>query len=53
MTETSKNQPVSEDPYRTFMRLFARHEGGLRCFVRTLLPPWEDVAGKVVKEIIA
>ena len=25
------------------MRLFTRHEGGLRCFVRTLLPSWDDV----------
>ncbi|MCP4785306.1 MAG: sigma-70 family RNA polymerase sigma factor [Fuerstiella sp.] len=43
MTETSKTQLSSDDSYRAFMRLFTRHEGGLRCFVRTLLPSWDDV----------
>ncbi len=37
------NQSGNEDSYRAFMRLFMRHEGVLRSFVRTLLPSWDDV----------
>ncbi len=43
MTTIPEEQPAADDPYRTFMRLFTRHEGALRCFVRTLLPTWDDV----------
>jgi len=43
MTTIPEKQPNDDDPYRTFMRLFIRHEGALRCFVRTLLPTWDDV----------
>ncbi|QDU92406.1 sigma-70 family RNA polymerase sigma factor [Lignipirellula cremea] len=43
MTTIPREQPAADDPYWTFMRLFIRHEGALRCFVRTLLPSWDDV----------
>lgn len=43
MTKIPEEPPVADDPYRTFMRLFTRHEGALRCLVRTLLPTWDDV----------
>jgi RNA polymerase sigma-70 factor (ECF subfamily) len=43
MTTIPEKQPAADDPYRMFMRLFTRHEGALRCFVRTLLPTWDDV----------
>lgn len=43
MTSSINEQTPSEDPYRVFTRLFARHAGALRCFVRTLLPTWDDV----------
>ena len=43
MTKTPENNPGDEDQYRAFMRLFTRHEGALRCLVRTLLPTWHDV----------
>lgn len=43
MTIESEEQPADDDPYQTFMQLFTRHEGALRCFVRTLLPTWDDV----------
>lgn len=43
MTNIPEAQSPDDDPYRTFMRLFVRHEGSLRCFVRTLLPTWDDV----------
>ena len=29
--------------YEQFVQLFARHEPGLRSFLRSLLPTWEDV----------
>lgn len=32
-----------DDSYETFVRLFARHEPGLRAFVRPLVPTWEDM----------
>ena len=28
--------------YRTFVQLFTRHESGLRSFVRSMLPTWDD-----------
>ena len=43
MTNTSADKPTDDDPYRAFIRLFTRHEGSLRYFVRTLLPSWDDV----------
>lgn len=45
MTRNFDNLPAAADDasYRAFMRLFTRHEGALRCFVRTLLPTWDDV----------
>ena len=43
MTEPPEDHPAADDPYRAFMRLFTRHQGALRCFVRTLLPSWDDV----------
>ncbi|MBS1617736.1 MAG: sigma-70 family RNA polymerase sigma factor [Bacteroidetes bacterium] len=33
----------NSDHYETFVALFARHEGDLRAFTRSLLPSWEDV----------
>lgn len=43
MTNTPEEQAAADARYRTFMRLFTRHEGALRSFVRTLLPTWDDV----------
>lgn len=43
MIRTPEDWPTGEDPYRAFMRLFTRHEGALRCLLRTLLPSWDDV----------
>ncbi|MEM7600137.1 MAG: sigma-70 family RNA polymerase sigma factor [Verrucomicrobiota bacterium] len=36
------NSSSNDDAYRDFVRLFTQHEGGLRAFVRTLLPSWDD-----------
>jgi len=44
------NQTNSEDSYSTFVGLFTRHEGGLRAFVRTLLPTWGDT-DEVMQEV--
>ena len=43
MTSPLEDPPAANDPYRTFIRLFTRHEGALRCFARTLLPTCDDV----------
>jgi RNA polymerase sigma-70 factor (ECF subfamily) len=43
MTIMPEKPSDSDDPYRIYIRLFTRHEGALRCFVRTLLPTWDDV----------
>lgn len=49
MNEAVKeNNP--DDSYRDFVRLFTQHEGGLRAFVRTLLPTWSD-ADEVMQEV--
>lgn len=36
--------------YEAFVELFARHEGDLRAFVRSLLPTWHD-ADEVVQQV--
>jgi len=36
--------------YETFVELFARYEGDLRAFVRSLLPSWHD-ADEVVQQV--
>ena len=43
MSRAPADNPAVDDQYRAFMRFFTRHEGALRCFVRTLLPSWHDV----------
>lgn len=43
MTDTPEEPPTADARYRTFVRLFTRHEGALRSLVRTLLPTWDDV----------
>lgn len=40
----------SPDRYEQFVRLFTQHEAGLRAFVRTLLPHWQDV-DEVMQEV--
>ncbi|MEM9280200.1 MAG: sigma-70 family RNA polymerase sigma factor [Verrucomicrobiota bacterium] len=40
----------TDEAYHHFVRLFTQHEGGLRAFVRTLLPSWED-ADEVMQEV--
>ncbi len=40
----------TDDSYRDFVRLFTQHEGGLRAFVRTLVPTWHD-ADEVMQEV--
>jgi len=37
------------EQYETFVQLFARHVPGLRAFVRTMLPGWDDVE-EVIQE---
>ena len=38
------------DRYEAFVELFARHEGDLRAFVRSLLPTWHD-ADEVTQQV--
>lgn len=48
---TNSDRPTSPDePYRAFIRLFTRHEGAIRRFVRNLLPSWDDV-DEVMQEV--
>jgi RNA polymerase sigma-70 factor (ECF subfamily) len=54
--EIGRSFPMSQDAdsqaaqrYEEFVQLFARHEAGLRGFVRSLLPTWADV-DEVIQE---
>jgi RNA polymerase sigma-70 factor (ECF subfamily) len=40
----------TDDNYLLFVQLFARHEAGLRTFVRSLLPTWTDT-DEVMQEV--
>jgi RNA polymerase sigma-70 factor, ECF subfamily len=47
---TSSNKKVNDweitmndEDYREFVKLLQKHEAALRCFVRSLLPSWNDV----------
>ncbi|MEM1296996.1 MAG: sigma-70 family RNA polymerase sigma factor [Verrucomicrobiota bacterium] len=44
------NPSSNDDAYREFVGLFTQNEGGLRAFVRTLLPSWDD-ANEVMQEV--
>jgi len=44
MSEASGNREVSDrELYESFVQVFARHEPGLRSFVRPLVRTWDDV----------
>jgi len=43
MAPSDENSPQPSDSYESFVALFARHEPGLRSFIRPLVPSWDQV----------
>lgn len=42
-SDSSQQQPSIGDRYEQFVRLLVEHESQVRCYLRVLLPSWEDV----------